>query len=134
MSIKRFVQVEATTGQHGLNKSFHTEIYPVASVFFRALNIACTTTARPEPEDSCRLKLDVARKLLWIVIDLWRHWPCVSTQRGWSCALTSRTMKKPDDTDHKPSTWGPWLLGAVLVGMLVFFWWLVIYDHGVAPH
>ena len=44
------------------------------------------------------------------------------------------TMKKEDDTKNKSVTWGPWLFGAVLAGMLVFFWWLVIYDHGVVPH
>ena len=32
------------------------------------------------------------------------------------------------------STWGPWLFGAVMVAVLVYFWWLLIYPHGVAPH
>ncbi len=31
------------------------------------------------------------------------------------------------------ATWGPWLLRGVFVATLVFTWWLVIYDHGVAP-
>ena len=31
------------------------------------------------------------------------------------------------------SDWGPWLFRLVLLATLVFFWWLVIYDHGVAP-
>lgn len=32
------------------------------------------------------------------------------------------------------ATWGPWLFRAALAATLVFFWWLVVYDHGVAPH
>ncbi len=31
-------------------------------------------------------------------------------------------------------TWGPILFYGVLVGVLVFFWWMVIYPHGVAGH
>jgi hypothetical protein len=31
-------------------------------------------------------------------------------------------------------TWGPKLFGIVFVGMLVFFWWLVLYSHGVTVH
>ncbi len=30
--------------------------------------------------------------------------------------------------------WGPILFYAALIATLVFFWWLVIYDHGVQPH
>jgi hypothetical protein len=29
------------------------------------------------------------------------------------------------------TNWGPWLFRLVLLVTLVFFWWLVIYDHGV---
>lgn len=32
------------------------------------------------------------------------------------------------------ASWGPWLFRAALVATLAFFWWLVVYDHGVAPH
>jgi hypothetical protein len=31
-------------------------------------------------------------------------------------------------------TWGPLLFYGVLVAVLVFFWWMVIYPHGVAGH
>jgi len=30
-------------------------------------------------------------------------------------------------------TWGPKLFYLTLVAGLVFFWWLLIYDHGVVP-
>ena len=30
--------------------------------------------------------------------------------------------------------WGPKLFLLVLVISLVFFWWLLIYSHGVTPH
>ena len=30
--------------------------------------------------------------------------------------------------------WGPRLFVSVLVISLVFFWWLLIYSHGVTPH
>lgn len=33
-----------------------------------------------------------------------------------------------------PATWGPWLFRAALLATLAFFWWLVAYHHGVAPH
>ena len=39
----------------------------------------------------------------------------------------------PEDTSPVTS-WGPMLFYAALVATLVFFWWLVIYDHGVQPH
>jgi hypothetical protein len=31
-------------------------------------------------------------------------------------------------------TWGPVLFYGVLIAVLVFFWWMVIYPHGVAGH
>ena len=31
-------------------------------------------------------------------------------------------------------TWGPVLFYGVMVAVLVFFWWMVIYPHGVAGH
>ena len=31
------------------------------------------------------------------------------------------------------TTWGPKLFYGVLIAVLVFFWWMVIYPHGVAP-
>lgn len=30
--------------------------------------------------------------------------------------------------------WGPKLFLTVAVVSLVFFWWLLIYSHGVTPH
>lgn len=32
------------------------------------------------------------------------------------------------------ATWGPVLFYCVLVAVLVFFWWMVIYPHGVEGH
>ncbi len=48
------------------------------------------------------------------------------------------TRQQPgDEPSYKEvpaeSNWGPWLFRLVLLATLVFFWWLVIYDHGVAP-
>lgn len=43
------------------------------------------------------------------------------------------------DKDSNPEeqesaeTWGPKLFYVALIASLVFFWWLVIYDHGVKP-
>jgi len=31
-------------------------------------------------------------------------------------------------------SWGPKLFGVTLVLVLVFFWWLLIYSHGVEVH
>ncbi len=36
-----------------------------------------------------------------------------------------------NDPDEPSTTWGPKLFGAVLLASLVFFWWLLIYGHGV---
>ncbi len=42
-----------------------------------------------------------------------------------------------EDAQHEDkgasATWGPKLFYAALIASLVFFWWLVIYDHGVKP-
>ncbi len=42
------------------------------------------------------------------------------------------------EPDNKPAngeaTWGPKLFYGALLAALVFFWWLLIYSHGVAPH
>lgn len=58
--------------------------------------------------------------------------------------MVTRLVETPDtrnsDTDphsvahDKPATWGPWLFGVTLAAILVFFWWLVIYSHGVTGH
>jgi len=31
------------------------------------------------------------------------------------------------------SNWGPKLFGATFVAILIFFWWLILYSHGVTP-
>ena len=31
------------------------------------------------------------------------------------------------------TTWGPKLFFGTFLAVLVFFWWLLIYSHGVAP-
>lgn len=53
-------------------------------------------------------------------------------------------MGKNDTTAQAPSgeaqgandgvTWGPKLFAAVSVGVLVFFWWLLIYSGGAVVH
>ena len=40
--------------------------------------------------------------------------------------------KQPAEQD--PVSWGPKLFYGVMVAVLIFFWWMVIYPHGVAPH
>lgn len=42
------------------------------------------------------------------------------------------TSKESENQDVEGLTWGPWVFRAVFVASLVFAWWLVIYDHGVA--
>lgn len=47
------------------------------------------------------------------------------------------TRQQPiDESTHNEdlaeTSWGPWLFRLVLLAALVFFWWLLIYDHGVA--
>ncbi len=32
------------------------------------------------------------------------------------------------------TSWGPWLFRGVLLVTAVYFWWLVIYDHGVSAN
>ncbi|MCF6237009.1 MAG: hypothetical protein L3J70_11670 [Gammaproteobacteria bacterium] len=34
------------------------------------------------------------------------------------------------DTGYR-TTWGTKLFWGVLIGLLVFFWWLLIYSHGI---
>ena len=38
------------------------------------------------------------------------------------------------ESETRETTWGPKLFYGALVATLVFFWWLLIYSHGVAPH
>jgi hypothetical protein len=43
--------------------------------------------------------------------------------------------KKERTTDSAGEvTWGPKLFAGAFVAVLVFFWWLLIYSHGVTPH
>jgi len=30
-------------------------------------------------------------------------------------------------------TWGPWLFRVIALVSLIFVWWMVIDDHGIAP-
>jgi len=43
-----------------------------------------------------------------------------------------------DQNQNEPqgdeTSWGPFLFYGVLIAVLVFFWWMVIYPHGVAGH
>lgn len=42
--------------------------------------------------------------------------------------------KSDADTQKSKSAWGLKLFFATLVGLLVFFYWLLIYSGGVVPH
>jgi hypothetical protein len=46
--------------------------------------------------------------------------------------------KQPDKKNRlqnmQQDSWGPKLFIGVFVVMLVFFWWLLLYSHGVTPH
>jgi len=49
----------------------------------------------------------------------------------------STPEKSPTNyTDSEPGTinWGPALFLATLAGVLVFFWWMLIYSGGVEVH
>jgi hypothetical protein len=64
-----------------------------------------------------------------------------------SLRLANRTFDDPrfgqnktvSDKDPNPegkktaATWGPKLFYVALIASLIYFWWLVIYDHGVRP-
>lgn len=58
---------------------------------------------------------------------------CVHNRR------TGPDMSEPESTSENSqvsdtTTWGPVLFYGVLIAVLVFFWWMVIYPHGVAGH
>jgi len=38
------------------------------------------------------------------------------------------------DSNDGDTSWGPFLFYGVFLAVLVFFWWMVIYPHGVAGH
>ena len=42
--------------------------------------------------------------------------------------------ERDDERGDGNTTWGPKLFYGALAGSLVFFWWLLIYSHGVTPH
>ncbi len=43
-------------------------------------------------------------------------------------------MAGQSERDVEPEvTWGPRLFYCAIIASLVFFWWLLIYDHGVKP-
>jgi len=37
------------------------------------------------------------------------------------------------DSEAPCRGWGPWLFSTALLASLGFFWWLLIYRHGVMP-
>jgi hypothetical protein len=41
---------------------------------------------------------------------------------------------KSDNPDTRQTSWGPYLFYGAFIAVLIFFWWMVIYPHGVAPH
>ncbi|MCP3686808.1 MAG: hypothetical protein GY784_00200 [Gammaproteobacteria bacterium] len=46
-------------------------------------------------------------------------------------------MSKQDKSSlqtGQETSWGPKLFYGVLIAVLVFFWWMVIYPHGVTGH
>ncbi len=47
--------------------------------------------------------------------------------------IEARETAMEPATDESTTTWGPKLFYGVLIAVLVFFWWMVIYPHGVAP-
>lgn len=53
-------------------------------------------------------------------------------ESGQESAGTSPRPEK-ERTPATEATWGPKLFAGALVAVTVFFWWLVIYSHGVAP-
>ena len=38
------------------------------------------------------------------------------------------------ETPSGETSWGPFLFYGVLIAVLAFFWWMVIYPHGVVGH
>lgn len=44
---------------------------------------------------------------------------------------TNPNNDKPDAVVPVPASWGPWLFRVALIATLAYFWWLVIYPHGV---
>ncbi|MDM8560115.1 hypothetical protein [Candidatus Parabeggiatoa sp. HSG14] len=42
-------------------------------------------------------------------------------------------MKENNDNKPAPSKWGAKLFYTTLVAILIFFWWLLIYSHGITP-
>lgn len=47
--------------------------------------------------------------------------------------MSDTEKETPDSEQDESVTWGPKLFYGVLIAVLVFFWWMVIYPHGVAP-
>jgi len=49
---------------------------------------------------------------------------------------TSEKNNKPikESVSHDGASWGPRIFWATLLVLLVFFWWLLIYSHGVETH
>ena len=51
--------------------------------------------------------------------------------------MNEQAQNRSDEPRHQNDagrvTWGPKLFYGTLVAVLVFFWWLAIYSHGVTP-
>ena len=48
--------------------------------------------------------------------------------------MSAREPASGNSEASEEVTWGPILFYGVLVAVLVFFWWMVIYPHGIAGH
>ncbi|MDH3355193.1 MAG: hypothetical protein OEL79_08280 [Chromatiales bacterium] len=43
-------------------------------------------------------------------------------------------MSNEKRDEPQKSSWGPKLFTATLVGILIFFWWVLIYSGGIVVH
>ena len=46
--------------------------------------------------------------------------------------MSTQDSEIDEESTNDSATWGPLLFYGTLIGVLVFFWWMVIYDHGVS--
>ncbi|MBC8211403.1 MAG: hypothetical protein H8E21_10065 [Gammaproteobacteria bacterium] len=45
--------------------------------------------------------------------------------------MSQKTHDPSADHSDETVSWGPKLFYGVLIAVLIFFWWFVIYSHGV---
>ena len=74
-------------------------------------------------EGSLAVRFSLARLLLAPTVGA-----AVAREKG----MASRDPDEKSASDGV--TWGPTVFYGALLASLVFFWWLLIYSHGVAPH